>query len=610
MNYSKEQIKAIKHREGPAIVIAGPGSGKTAVLIERINFLISRHSIEPDRILVITFSKAAASELQNRFSMKCSGIFAPVTFGTFHSVFFHILHQELQFNITNIATSMDKRMMLRRTLKMLDIAESAENELLDNILKAISFYKNGALKKLPALDCNITSKQFIDIYAYYDEAMRSNGKIDFEDMLLLTYNLISENEAIKQKYANKWQYIMIDEFQDINPIQFETIRLLAKNSNLWICGDDDQSLYKFRFGSPELMINFKKYYPDANSYYLSTNYRSSNEIIQAANRVISENKTRISKNIIGTGRQGNNVRIMSHDTAEHENEWIVNLINEFIENNTINDSAILCRTNLEATLLSQYISASGYSCENPNPDNNQFQRKVLFDFMHYIKLADNNPILYAEHLLPVMNKPVRFFNRKYLGKKRITMDEIRDIYSKRGYMRAVIDNFEYQLNKINSMEDLYSKINYIRKGIGYDEYVREQNLGNLDVYEDYLRIADSLQFISRNYDSIDEMVDAFEDLAHYKKPLTGNTSDSVRIMTFHSSKGLEFRNVIIPHVNEGTVPHRKSIGEEAVEEERRMFYVAMTRAKDNLYISFVDGKKKRKSMPSRFLYSLLKYNST
>lgn len=608
MQFNSEQLKAIRHGEGPALVIAGPGSGKTSVLTNRIKNLIEEYKVNPENILVITFSKAASVEMQNRFINLCGKEFYSVNFGTFHSVFFQIIHSVYNYNTNNILNLRQKRELMMHAIKATGVLENPENEFVDTLLNEVSGYMNSNEMAKINSATNISTEQFLMIYREYGDSKKSIGKIDFEDMLVIVRDLFRERRSVLDEYRKRFKYILIDEYQDINSIQYDIVKMLAGTSaNLWVCGDDDQSIYGFRGARPEYMLGFIRDYPKAGVYRLSVNYRCSSKIIQIAGLTIEENSNRFAKNIeCGSGKEGF-VKVIACESTLQEYEYI----EEIISKNKGRSIALLLRTNNEASRYADILRGRKIACNMREKAVNPYESECYRIFYNYLKLADNNTgQMNIKYLLPVINKPVRYIRRDSIKGDSISFEELIKANSGRRNLLFIIKSMEYHMHKLKQFKDLYSRINYIRKGIGIDKYMSENLMGG-DKYISYLATADWLQDSSRIFGTVDEMNEYakaygeyVQDTAHDLKTGTGS-GDSVSVMTFHASKGLEFDIVIIPHVNEGVVPHKKAVGED-VEEERRLFYVAMTRAKDELYISYIEGGLGEKHLKSRFLYKLVK----
>ena len=292
------QQRAIAHLSGPMMVLAGPGSGKTSVIVERTAYMINEGGISPSNILVVTFSRAAAKEMKERFLSFTGQQYTPVTFGTFHGVFYGILKQAYGFTAANILSDEEKFGILRElTLNYGgDLAE--EGDFPEEIAREISVVKGNKIALEHYYSSCCPDEVFRQIYQGYREACQSRRKLDFDDMILYCYELFVQRKDILEAWQKKFQYILVDEFQDINQLQYDIVRMLAKpQNNLFIVGDDDQSIYHFRGARPEIMLNFTRDYPDAETVTLDVNYRCSGQILSAAMHVIGENKKRFSKKL-------------------------------------------------------------------------------------------------------------------------------------------------------------------------------------------------------------------------------------------------------------------------------------------------------------------------
>ncbi len=646
MSFSPEQSGAIRHGDGPALVIAGPGSGKTAVLTNRIRYLIEEKGISPEQILTITFSKAAALQMRQRFDSLCEDKHYPVRFGTFHSIFFEIIHRQYRYNTGDIATLKQKREYMRTALARTGICPDAENELIDGLLKDVAYYKNRNENVTVESDTNIGEKDFARIYRAYRDIQIAAHKIDFEDMLLMVRNLFVKHEDVLETYRRRYRYILIDEYQDINDIQFDIVRMLAAPlNNIFAVGDDDQSIYGFRGSRSELMLGFTDFYPNSCKIELAVNYRCADKIIEAAGKVIACNKERFDKRIRGTDRSEGIAMLLAFEGREKEDEWIEDLLRQ--KAGSERETAVFLRTNREASRYAEICRNAGIECDMKEAVYNPYNSMAYKDIYHYLWLAE-----YVENeldksgerrdamsgrmaqmirmerlqsvqeikppvvqLFPVMNKPLRYLNRRNILCDTVSIDGLKDIYCDKTYMEKVLDSFAGELLNMTDM-DMYSRVNYIRRGIGYDEYVMNNVAQNKDAYDEYMETADWIQERVRHFRDVSELdryasqyeeimaMDADDD----DKSPASSDNGCIRIMTYHASKGLEFDSVILPHLNEGSVPHKKSTGDIQTEEERRMFYVAMTRAKEELYMTYVSGTsgdKEHKCMPSRFILPLM-----
>ncbi|MDD6010841.1 MAG: ATP-dependent helicase [Lachnospiraceae bacterium] len=606
MKLSKIQLDAVRVTEGPALIIAGPGSGKTTVLTNRIKFLIEEHKVAPEEILVITFSKAAALEMRTRFYSMCEDSFYPVTFGTFHSVFFQIIHTQYHYNTSHILTLQKKRELMRLALKRSRIIDYPENELVDTLLKEVAYYKNTNESADFKSDTNINSEMWKIAYKQYRDLQIAENKIDFEDMLLIVRNLFRKNREVLTHYRSIYKYILIDEYQDINDIQYDCVRMLAGDrANLWVCGDDDQSIYGFRGANPKIMLSFTDDYPNAAVVKLTDNYRSSKRIVEAAGKVIAENRNRFNKDIRGMGADGIPVELIHTKDEEEEDSRILEMINNTDKPYT--DIAILLRTNIQATRFADLLRRNDIPYSIKDSVVNPFMNAFFFDILSYLRLRDSmvsQSDFSIRDLLRILNKPSRYLRSDLINTGAKCLDEVIESLSGNLMYSQPLKVLKVQLRSMEKM-DMYESINFIRKGIGYDNYMKLR-LMNRDRFSEYMENMNWIQDMAKTCDDLNELIYLSE---HYEEMVKGNENaagEGVHLMTYHGSKGLEFDTVILPRINEGVVPGNRSRDTESIEEERRMFYVAMTRAKNRLIISFKIGTRLKPALPSRFINCLLK----
>lgn len=606
MKLSKIQLDAVRVTEGPALIIAGPGSGKTTVLTNRIKFLIEEHKVAPEEILVITFSKAAALEMRTRFYSMCEDSFYPVTFGTFHSVFFQIIHIQYHYNTSHILTLQKKRELMRLALKRSRIIDYPENELVDTLLKEVAYYKNTNESADFKSDTNINSEMWKIAYKQYRDLQIAENKIDFEDMLLIVRNLFRKNREVLTHYRSIYKYILIDEYQDINDIQYDCVRMLAGDrANLWVCGDDDQSIYGFRGANPKIMLSFTDDYPNAAVVKLTDNYRSSKRIVEAAGKVIAENRNRFNKDIRGMGADGIPVELIHTKDEEEEDSRILEMINNTDKPYT--DIAILLRTNIQATRFADLLRRNDIPYSIKDSVVNPFMNAFFFDILSYLRLRDSmvsQSDFSIRDLLRILNKPSRYLRSDLINTGAKCLDEVIESLSGNLMYSQPLKVLKVQLRSMEKM-DMYESINFIRKGIGYDNYMKLR-LMNRDRFSEYMENMNWIQDMAKTCDDLNELIYLSE---HYEEMVKGNENaagEGVHLMTYHGSKGLEFDTVILPRINEGVVPGNRSRDTESIEEERRMFYVAMTRAKNRLIISFKIGTRLKPALPSRFINCLLR----
>ncbi len=618
---NKAQYRAITHGAGAMLVLAGPGSGKTFVVTQRIKYLIEQHHVKPEDILVITFTKAAAEEMQERFAKLSAGKCNPVCFGTFHSVFFQILRHTYRFTAQNIIRENDKYRLLSQIIRELpdEILGQAQldysTETLQNLLSEISTVKNNGVTPQEVRSATVPQAVFERIFQMYKQEMNRNKLIDFDDMVLLCRNLLAERPDTLKLWQQRFQYILVDEFQDICPLQYEVVRMLAKpQDNLFIVGDDDQSIYGFRGSKPEIMLNFTKEYPKAEQVLLDVNYRSRQGIVDTAARLIAHNKMRFDKAVRAQNRQNDGVKIYSFQSKSKQAESIALLIKQYIAlpDTKYSDIAILYRTNNHTIYTADRLMREGIPFTMKEKPKNIYESPVAKDLIAYMRYA-----LYEanqEDFLRIMNKPVRYIKRSTVPRGAFKMRELIDNNHATGYVVQNILEFYDELHFIKSLNP-FSAVNFIRKGVGngtgYDAYLKKQAAEKgKDVSEEFEEL-EELMRLSREFETIELWLEHIEnydailyEIAQQEKRLKKMNTDAVSMVTMHASKGLEWDVVILPDVNEGVIPHKKAVTDAELEEERRMFYVAMTRAKQHLFIFYIQEKEAGNLLPSRFLDEL------
>ena len=542
MDFNKAQMTALEHRDGPMMVLAGPGSGKTTVITHRIKRLLEA-GVDPSGILVITFTKAAAAEMKERFlrlareedekrrkagkkddhlpkngwslhrpeksqqsaaearqraqgagnSLEAAG--SRVSFGTFHSVFYHILKWAYRFPAGNVISGEEKRQYFKKFLNESGMEVEDEAEFISSIINEISYVKGERLDLKYYYSQNCPEEWFKKLYDGYDEMLEQTGKIDFDDMLVMCHELFTERKDILAAWQKKFKYILVDEFQDINLLQYHVVRMLAlPENNLFIVGDDDQSIYRFRGAKPEIMLGFEKDFPGTKRVILGTNYRSTKEIAAGSRK------------------------------------------------------------------------------------RSDFYR--------------------------IMNRPNRYFSRDAFDTPTVSFDRLKSFYQDRDWMEDRICDLEADLRTMSRLKPV-AAVNYIRKVIGYDDYLRSYAEFRRMKPEELFETADKLAESAAEFETFEEWK---EHAARYEEELKKQSleeikeaKDRVTLSTMHSAKGLEYPVVFVVDVNEGIVPHHKAGLPADIEEERRLFYVALTRAKDRLHVAAVRERYHRKTDVSRFI---------
>ena len=585
-NYSSNQKKAIEHGAGPLMVLAGPGSGKTFVITHRIKYLIEGPGINPAHILVVTFSRAAAKEMKDRFEKLCKK--SPVTFGTFHSVFFNLLKTAYGFGSEQIASDELRYTLIKELIKRNSIENEDINTLAGNLLNEIALVKQDNISIKNYYSNSISSDTFKKIYIDYESELEARGKLDFEDMLSLTYELLSERSDILKAVQNRYRYILVDEFQDINFLQYNIIKLMAgEKQNITVVGDDDQSIYRFRGARPEIMLGFERDFRNAKKVFLDINFRSSTQIVNASTKLISFNSKRFPKSFKAKNGDGAPVSLIEFKNPFLEVNSIIKDIKDYIKSGQdINNIAVLYRTNLSPRLLIERLMRNNIPFTIRDAIPNLFDHWVAKDIISYIKLAIN--IGDKSDLLRISNKPNRYISRDSLSSSRANIETLFDYYDDKSYMIKRIVELREHLRTIKNLKPA-TALRYIRNVVGYDEYIEEYCDMNGVESDDCYSILGDLENSAAEYNNFNDWfvhMDEYKDELIEARKKSNENDKGVRLMTFHSSKGLEFDIVYIIDVNEGSVPYKKAKGVDEIEEERRMFYVAMTRARKKLFICY------------------------
>ena len=608
-SFTKSQSEAIRHQDGPLLVLAGPGSGKTTVVTKRVQYLVQDCHISPSSILVITFTKAAATEMKERFlrlveqsEEKLQG-YGNVLFGTFHAVFFNILKLSYGFTAANILREETRYQYMKEIVDRLKLEIDDENEFISGVLGEISLIKNERISLEHYFSKNCAEDIFRKIFASYEQRKRNARLIDFDDMLSYTWELLTKRPDILEAWQKKFRYILVDEFQDINRLQYDILRLLAQpENNLFIVGDDDQSIYRFRGAKPEIMLNFQKDFPTAGRVLLNDNFRSTRQIVNAAGRVIRKNQSRFAKEITARGGEGPGVRILAFEDQQQECLYLLKEMQEYKKNGGAwQQMAVLYRTNTQPRLLIQKFMEFNVPFRVRDQVPNLFEHWIAKNLFCYIRLACGSKL--RKDLLPVLNRPKRYMNRECLNDEIICWEYMMDYYKDKPYVCDKIERLQYDLKMLGRMGP-FAAINYIRHVMGYEEYLKEYAEFRRMNAEDLIEVLNELQESARAYKTYDEW---FAYMERYKKEMDEmrkrqqEVKEGVHLATMHSSKGLEYDKVFILDAAEGITPYKKAVLDADLEEERRMFYVAMTRAKKELTICWAKKQFSHELTVSRFV---------
>lgn len=610
---NENQKNAVLHINGPCMVLAGPGSGKTRVITYRILNLVLNNNINPKNILAISFTKASSMEMKNRaLSLSNDRRLNSVNYGTFHSVFFRILRFFEKYELDCILDEKNKKFAIKGILKNLNIENAEDEDTILGVINEISYVKNELMDKIDFDSEILTSDEFCRAYNMYEEYKESIKKIDFDDMLIKTYNLLKQNKQILDRVRSAYRYILVDEFQDINKVQFEVIKLIVSpNNNIFVVGDEDQSIYGFRGSRPDFLLEFEDYFKGSKKYVLDINYRSKKDITDIANKLIQNNENRYEKSIKCDREHKGIVKYINTEDAEEEAKFIAKDILSKCEDNCTNydDFAVIYRTNIQSRALVDAFMDMHIPFVVRDSIVTIYDHWVARDLLAYLRLGIDTTL--NEDWIRIINKPFRY----------ISKDSIKLASEDRDFIGALINKANLHPKQVKTLNDLeidlsYLKtlspknaISYIRTSLDYDRYVLDYCSNRKIKPTGLIEILNELESSSTHFKTINEYLEHIEKVkSEIVESRNNKNSEGVIFTTMHSAKGLEFPYVYIIGANEGTIPHEKSYDieddknrKEAIEEERRLLYVGITRAQDELYISSPKNKYGRKVFQSRFI---------
>ncbi|MGL4875033.1 MAG: ATP-dependent helicase [Clostridium sp.] len=602
MNLDINQNKAIYAKEKNILVVAAPGSGKTTVIINRINFLVKELNVENKNIIVITFTKAAALNMKDRYKNKFNRVDSPF-FGTFHGLFYKILWREgVKINIID---DFKGNRIIQGILKK--YVEEVNDDKVKEIRNNISLFKTSRCR-LSDFTPTITKKIFEESYKAYEEFKDENSLMDFDDLAIKALELLENNERLREGYRELFRYILVDEFQDCDNLQVEFLSLMneGSRSSLFCVGDEDQCIYSFRGSKPEYMVTFNKIFKDGKKYFLEVNYRSSKNIIDGSKKVISENKKRNEKEIKSFKEENGQIECCMPLDEKEQSEMVIKKIKENVWNKDyrFDDNIILYRTNSESMNFIDALTRSRIPFNILDKEYNFYDHFICKDIIAYLKLA-MNPYSKAD-FLRIINKPFRYVSKA-------NVEYIRGYKGELNPFDALINKDDIHAFQKSKLDDLKKDINYLAKislgtaiqfiisDLNYIDYLSEysekfsQNITDLEeILEEFKILASDFNNILEFFNHIDEVKDEI------KNSKENDNEDRVMLSTIHRVKGMEFKNVFLVNCIEESMPHA-SAKEEGLEEERRIFYVGMTRAIDNLYLFAPRMKGGKAREESRFL---------
>ena len=617
MNLSKEQKKAVFHVKGPALVLAVPGAGKTTVLIHRTANLILNHKVSAERILSITFSRAAARDMENRYKNLYGDISnIPVHFSTIHSFSYSLIREYAFKNKIRYILIEDQKKDLNKFNLLKSIYFSINKshiteEKLETLLNSIGYIKNMLISPEEFLANNkIDIKNFQHIFKTYEDYKRVNKLLDFDDMLTLALDILNRDKAILEKYRNKYDYIQVDEGQDTSKVQLEIIRTIAyPKNNLFIVADDDQSIYSFRGAYPKALLEFNKTYKDGKIFFMERNYRSSKNIVAVCNKFIKKNKLRYNKDIFTENPFYRPISIVRVASMLKQYEFIVE---ELKKHGEYEDTAILYRNNISSIGIIEYLERNNIPFYIKDTKLKFFNHWLIEDIMDFFLLAkDNTRIDVFENIYYKMDgfiskKQLHYVKANYRSQS--VFDALLDIPGINEFYRKNFLDLKLNFKKLSKMKP-YDGICHIEKALGYEDYLKENSIKFGYVFDSLENLLAYLKIIAKPLNSIDDLLLRLKYLNHLLSK-SNKAKKGVTLSTIHSAKGLEFDRVYMIDLIDGEFPTATSIDEfnrgriQMLEEERRLFYVGMTRAKRCLTLITLDSKNNKKVKPSMFLTEL------
>ena len=611
MKFTSQQVDAIKHFEGPALILAVPGSGKTTVLLNRILNLIKNHNIDPSEIISITFSKSQGIDMEKRFLAQNPEFRGKITFKTIHAFCYEIVRNYMK--LKNIKKTLiegnnefNRILILKRVYYQKNYKKLSDEEIND-FFSIYDYTKN----KMYDFEGYIRKNHFISnrllmlkLYNLYDEIKIQNNFMDFNDLLILANEYISTDKKLLKALKNRYKFFQIDEGQDTSTLQFEIIiKIVFPENNVFIVADDDQSIYSFRGASPENLLNFKNIYPNSKIFFMDKNFRSTKNIIKISNKIIQGNKIRYEKSSKHTTEENSQIMLFKVKNSTIQARELVKRISEINPNETI---GVLYRNNISSLYIADILK---------NNDIDFFVKENKFDFYSNRILNDvKNILLFSEDTTDLeVFKRIYFKLNAYIKKDFITKLEYKP------YNQCVLESLldldelnDFYLNKFTSLRNdfkrlkrmkMEDKIDCILYDIGYGDYLDNFNdFSNLN----YNLIFDLIKYLSKDLKTFDEFIEKLNNLKELLKNASSSKSN-ISISTIHSSKGLEYDNVFIIDLIDGEFPQKSilnSFDEKLLEEERRLFYVAMTRARKRLFLYTIKERNNLPVEPSIFYNEL------
>lgn len=612
MNFTNEQIDAINHFKGPALVLAVPGSGKTTVILNRIINLIENHDVLPKNILSITFSKSQGMDMEKRFLKSFPNLKGQITFKTIHAFCYEIVKNYMKIkNIKKTLIEGDEKINKSTLLKRYFFS-MYEQKLLDDIIKDFFSLYDFTKNKMIDFEDYVRKNKFISnrllllkLYKAYENLKLEYNFIDFNDLLYLANKYISEDKNLLSSIKKRYKFFSVDEAQDTSMLQFEIIKkIVYPENNLFVVADDDQSIYSFRGAEPKNLLEFKKFYKDSKIFIMNHNFRSTKNIIEISNKLISKNKNRYQKNPICTCSDNSKIMLFRVKNAHIQMRKLLELIKQLKKDESV---GILYRNNISSIYVANYFLENDVDFFVKENGFDFYLNKILLDINNILQFSQDQTNL--EVFKRIYFKLNAYIKKDFISKLKyksydenildalLDLDDLNSFYLKK--FNALRNNFK-MLKKLS----MKYKIDFIVNELGYGEYL--ENYDEIQKLNSNLMI-DILKYISSNLNSYDDFLQRLKDIKEKLKD-ANKSSSNISISTIHSAKGLEYDHVFLLDLVDGEFPQKNilnAMDSSLLEEERRLFYVAMTRAKKTLTL-FTIKTRNEKEVDTSIFYEELK----
>ena len=602
MGFTEAQKRAIESKARAVLVVAGPGSGKTTVLTERLVYLL-KNGAEARSCLLLSFTRASSKEMALRFAKRGIAGDSP-HFSTIHALCFSLLRGDRGVEKEALVNLYEKMDWLSAYFLEKGIAREEVEELLLNYCNQISYFKSITEEERMHFLREEKNEDFLPLFQYYEKMRKLRGKLDFEDLLIEVLLELQKNTRTSESWKSRFSYILVDEFQDLSLIQYAILKALSeKGASLFVVGDEDQSIYGFRGASPDILFRFAGDFPDCERIFLADNFRSKEEIVLLSKRLIGKNKKRFQKPLSGRRGRGGKAKYFLVETGVEEARLLVEHVESLLrEGCPPEEIAVLCRSKMQITPLLPEFMERGVPIVVVEEISNVFQHFIGKDILAYLRLAKNKES--SQELVQILSKPYRGLRREKILHRDSGLSDLKRA-AKTRKESAETEKLEKHLEALSKLNPKEAVL-FIRKEIGYEKYLEDFAKKKNKDFTEWWGNLEEITAMSESYPDFDaffRFVTEFNRRAlERRKP---EEEKGIRFMTYHSAKGLEFDEVFLPDCIEGIIPDGRAKKPEEIEEERRSFYVALTRARKGIHIYVTKTRYSKKVYPSRFIPELL-----